>query len=221
MRFRSPLSIRHRRRPGRQMSASWREPRGERWRSRRSEASRGLHVLRRVRRDALRRLRRPPAPRSRRSTPAQRREARLWPNTSEQSHRILGLSRPHWSGRARDAGSIGTAHVDPVSIANRRPRLSGLSGLLCLGSSAARLRGAGGGSGSEWTPAYGRRAQQISPRPHQHGHVLLVHLAGPSGLGAAPLARRVHGAPGVLHSVSIMRRIEKTRTNSVPHLAHP
>ena len=39
------------------------------------------------------------------------------------SNRILGLSLPGWGGRARDAGSIGAAHVDPVSIANRRPRL--------------------------------------------------------------------------------------------------
>jgi hypothetical protein len=39
------------------------------------------------------------------------------------SNRIPGFSRPGWGGRGRDVGSIGAAHVDPVSIANRRPRL--------------------------------------------------------------------------------------------------
>ena len=39
------------------------------------------------------------------------------------SNRIPCPSLPGWGGRGCDAGSIGAARVDPVSIANRRPRL--------------------------------------------------------------------------------------------------
>ena len=58
------------------------------------------------------------------------------------SNRIPGLSLPGWGGRGRDAGSIGAAHVDPVSIENRRPRLEETSpGYCACGSSGAAACG--------------------------------------------------------------------------------
>ena len=76
------------------------------------------------------------------------------------SNRIPGLSLPGWGGRGRDAGSIGAAHVDPVSIANRRSRKSqapigALAGLL----SPRLQRGCGVGPGGLDGPGTGAQGR--------------------------------------------------------------
>jgi hypothetical protein len=52
--------------------------------------------------------------------------------------------------------------------------------------------------------------------PEPHPPSLHAH---PNARGVAKVVYgQAHGVPGVLQSVSIMRRIEKTRTNSVAHV---